>query len=160
MFFRTYINDLPNDHTLYYKCDQSSDLWQQVQLVPELELDLWDTGDWVRKWLVDFNAGKTPFFSYDLSNNCAIDVKMNESNLDKKSSFKMLGLSLSSKLDWGSKKLGTLICSMKFLLFISINPLYGLAWNIFVMSRLVLLAAIWIWRISHKNGYVRLSVLQ
>ena len=50
---------------------------------------------------------------------------MDGSVLDEKSSFKMVGLILSSKLDWGSyivsiaktasKKIGALICSMKFL---------------------------------------------
>ena len=82
--------------------------------------------DWGRKWLVDFNAGKTQRFSFDWSNKTgAIDVKMDRSVLEEKSSFKMLGLSFSSKLDWGSyiisiakkasKKIGALICSMKFL---------------------------------------------
>ena len=55
----------------------------------------------------------------------AIDVKMEGSLLEERSSFKMLGLTFSSKLDWGSyiisiaktvsKKNGGLICSMKFL---------------------------------------------
>ena len=50
---------------------------------------------------------------------------MNESVLEEKSSFIMLGLTFSSKLDWGSysisiaktasKKIGALILSMKFL---------------------------------------------
>ena len=50
---------------------------------------------------------------------------MDGSVLEEKSSFKMLGLTFSSKLDWGSyivsivkttsKKIGALICSMKFL---------------------------------------------
>ena len=50
---------------------------------------------------------------------------MDESVLEEKSSFKMLGLTFSSKLDWGSyiisiaktesKKIGALIRSMKFL---------------------------------------------
>ena len=82
--------------------------------------------DWGRKWLVDFNAGKTQLVSFDQSNNTgAIDVKMDESALEEKSSFKMLGLTVSSKLDWGSyiisiaktasKKIGALIRSMKFL---------------------------------------------
>ena len=82
--------------------------------------------DWGRKWLVDFNAGKTQLVSFDRSNNTgAIDVKMDGSVLEEKSSFKMLGLTFSSKLDWGSyiisiakttsKKIGALICSMKFL---------------------------------------------
>ena len=75
--FLLYINDLPDD------------------------ADLRDTVNWGRKWLVDFNAGKTQQVSFDWSNNTgAIDVKMDGSVLEEKSSFKMLGLSFSSKLDW------------------------------------------------------------
>ena len=56
-----------------------------------------------RKWFVDFNAGKTELVSFDWSNNTgAIDVKMDGFVLGKKSSFKMLGLTFFSKLDWGS----------------------------------------------------------
>ena len=41
--------------------------------------------------------------SFDWSNkNGSIDVKMNGSVLEQKSSFKMLGLIFFSKLDWGS----------------------------------------------------------
>ena len=59
--------------------------------------------DWGKKWLVDFNAGKTQLGSFDRSNNNgSIDVKMDESVLEEKPSFKMLGLAFSSKLDWGS----------------------------------------------------------
>ena len=54
-----------DDTTLYSKCDQASDLWQQLELASELELDLWDTVDWGRKWLVDFSAGKTQLVSFD-----------------------------------------------------------------------------------------------
>ena len=92
------------DDTIFYsKCDQVSDLWQQLELVSELESDIWDTVDWSRNCLVDFNAGKTQLVSFDQSNNIgAIDVKMNESVLEDKPSFKMLGLTFSSKLDWGS----------------------------------------------------------
>ena len=39
--------------------DQASDLWQQLELASQLESDLRDRTDWVKKWLVDFNAGKT-----------------------------------------------------------------------------------------------------
>ena len=81
---------------------------------------------WGKKWLVDFSAGKTRLVSFDRSNNTgSIDVKMDGSFLEEKSSFKMLGLTFSSKLDWGSyiisiaktasKKIGALIRSMKFL---------------------------------------------
>ena len=87
--------------TLYSKCGQASDLWQQLELASELESDLRDTVDWGRKWLVDFNAGKSQLVSFDLSKNFgAIDVRMNGSTFDEKSSFKMLGLSFSSKLNW------------------------------------------------------------
>ena len=53
--FLLYINDFPDDvicniaiyaddTTLYSKCDQASDLWQQLELASELESDLRDTG--------------------------------------------------------------------------------------------------------------------
>ena len=135
--FLLYINDLPDDvicdiaicaddTTLYSRCDRASDLWQQLELASELESDLRGMVDWVKKWLVDFSAGKTQLVSFDRSNNNGtIDVKMGESILEEKSSFKMLGLTFSSKLDWGSyiisigktasKKIGALIRSMKFL---------------------------------------------
>ena len=82
--------------------------------------------EWVKKWLVDFNAEKTQLVSFhESNNNGSIDVKMYKSVLEGKSSFKMLGLTFSSKLDWGSyiisiaktapKKIGALIRSMKFL---------------------------------------------
>ena len=63
------INDLPddvtcniaddtyaNDTTLCCKFDQASDLWQQAELVSELESDLQDTVDWDMKWFICFNA--------------------------------------------------------------------------------------------------------
>ena len=131
------MNDLPDDvvsdidiyaddTTLYSKHDQASDLCQQLELVSECQSDLQDTVHQGRKWLVDFNAGKTHLVSFDQPNNTgAIDVKMNGSVLEENSSFKMLGLSFSSKLDWGSyiisiaktasKKIGAFIRSMKFL---------------------------------------------
>ena len=130
--FRLYINYLPDDATygdditLCSKCDKASGLWQQLELASELESDLWDTVDKGRKWLADFNAGKTKLVSLDwFNNNGSIGVKMNGSVLEEKSSFKMLGLTFTSKLDWGSyiisiaktatKKIKALIHSMKFL---------------------------------------------
>ena len=44
---------------LLSKCDQASDMWQQLESASELESDLRDTVNWGRKWLADFNAGKT-----------------------------------------------------------------------------------------------------
>ena len=88
-----------DDTTLYSKCDQTSDLWQQLEFASEHESDLQDTADWGRKWLV-FNAGKTRLLLFDWSNNAgATDAKMNQSLPEKKSYFKMLGPTFSSKLD-------------------------------------------------------------
>ena len=59
--------------------------------------------DWGRSWLIDFNAGKTQLVLFDWSNNTGpIGVKMDGSVLEKKSCFRMLGLTFSSKFDWGS----------------------------------------------------------
>ena len=66
--FLLFINDIPDDvictisiyvddNTLYSKCDQASDLWQQRELASKLESDLQDTVG--KMCLVDFNAGKT-----------------------------------------------------------------------------------------------------
>ena len=108
--FQLYINDLTDgvicgigiyadDTTLYSGCDQASDLWQQLELVSELESDLRGTVDWAGKWLVNFNAGKPQLVSFDWFNNSrSIDVKIDGSVLEENSSFKMLGLTVSSKL--------------------------------------------------------------
>ena len=55
ILFLQHINDLPHvfwnigiyadDTTLYFQCDQVSDLWQQLKLASELESDLPDTKD-------------------------------------------------------------------------------------------------------------------
>ena len=92
---------------------------QQLELASELESDLRETLDWLGSGL------KNSTGLFDWSNNTGvIDVKMDGSVLEEKSSFKMLGLTFSSKLDWGSyiisiaktasKKIGALIRSMKF----------------------------------------------
>ena len=134
--FLLYINGLLDDvicniaiyadhSTLYSKCYQASDLWQQLESASELESDVRDTVDWGRKWLVYFSAGKTQLVSFDGYNNTgAIDVKM-DGSVWRENHLKMLGSTFSSKLDWGSytmsiaktasKKIGALICSMKFL---------------------------------------------
>ena len=77
---------------------------------------------------------------------------MDGSVFEEKTSFKMLGLTSASKLDWGSyiisiAKTGALIHSMKFFspevalyLYKSTN---AHVWNTVVMSRLVPLVATW-----------------
>ena len=111
--FLLYINDphddvvsniaiYADDTTLYSKCDQTSHLWQQLDLSSELESDLRETGGWGRRWLVDFNIGRTkPVLADQFNNNGAINMKFSGSVLEEKSSCKMLGLTFSSKLDWG-----------------------------------------------------------
>ena len=72
-------------------------------MASELESDLQGTVDWGMKWLVDFNAGKTRLVLFERSNNTgAIDGKMDDSVLDEISSFKMLGLIFSNKMDSGA----------------------------------------------------------
>ena len=76
--FLLYISDLPDhvicdiaiyadDTTLYSKCDQASDLWQQLELASELESDLRDTVDWGRKWLGLTFSSKLDWGSYIIS---------------------------------------------------------------------------------------------
>ena len=66
-----YINDPPDnaicniaiytdDTTFYSKCDQASDLWQQLELASELESDLQDIG--VRSGLLISMLGKLSWF--------------------------------------------------------------------------------------------------
>ena len=65
------INDIPddvicniaiyaNDTTLYCKCDQASDLWQQIELASELESDQLWTG--VRSGLLLSMLGQLSWF--------------------------------------------------------------------------------------------------
>ena len=94
-FFVQYINNLPDDvicnisiythdTTLLSKCEQTSDLWQHLELVSELKSDLQDTVNWGEKWPVGFNARKTQLVFFDWSNNLgAIDVKIDGSVLKK-----------------------------------------------------------------------------
>ena len=107
-------------------------VWSGIWSVATTRIGFWtwiwfkDTVDWGRKLLVDFSAGKTQLVLFDWSDNTgSIDVKMDGSVVEEESSFKILRLSFSSELDWGSyiiaitktasKKFGVLIYSMKFL---------------------------------------------
>ena len=56
--------------------------------------------DWGRKLLVEFNAGKPQLVLLDWSNNTGVVVvKLDWSFPEEKSSFKMMELTSSSKLD-------------------------------------------------------------
>ena len=100
----------------------------------------------------------------------ALDVKMDRSVLEEKSSFKMLGLNFYSKLDWGSyiisiaktpsKKIGALIRYMKFLsseiaLFLyksTTRPCMGYCCHVWAGAP----SFSWTCFISYKNGYAGL----
>ena len=113
------------------KCAQVSDLQQQLEVVWDPKPDLWDSVAWGRKWIVHFSAGKTQLVSFDQSNNSgAIDLKINGSAFEESSSFKMLWLSFSYKLDWDS-----CIVSIDRTLF------------------MVVLSANWIFWINYRNRY-------
>ena len=95
LHFLLYVNDFPDDiicdiaiyaddTNLYSKCDQASDLQQQLELASELKSDLQVTVDLGKKWLVDFNAVKTQLVLFDGSNKTgSIDVKWMELLLRK-----------------------------------------------------------------------------
>ena len=88
----------------------------------ELESELRDSVDWSRKWLVKFNAGKTQLISFDQSNKTgATDVTMDGSVLYILRCWGWLflpnwiGPLTISLAKTASKKIGALICSIKFL---------------------------------------------
>ena len=95
-------------------------------MASELESDLRNIVDWGKKWLVDFNDGKTQLVSFHRSNNTgATDKKMDGSVREKKKIFKMLRVDILFQIGSGlliifiaktaSMKIGALIRSIKFL---------------------------------------------
>ena len=162
--FLLYINDLPDgaicnvaiyadDTTLYSKFDQASDLWRQLELASKLESDLRGTVDWGRKWVVDFNAGKTQLVSFVTL--VLLKWEWMGLSLRKKHFLRYCGwlsllnwigaLTLSLLLKLPPRKLEPWFVLWSFfvlkLFCISINLPYGHAWNNVVMSGLVLLVA-------------------
>ena len=94
-------------------------------------------------------------FVWLVYNNGAIDMKMYGSGLQEKFSFKMLGLTFSSKLNWcsyiisvaktASKKIEALIHSMKFLFLFSLKKGQKLA----KMTKKILCHALYL--MNHKS---------
>ena len=112
---------------------------------------IYETLGWGKEWLVDFDAGKTQLVLFDWSNNTGcLDVKMDESVLKEKPSFKMLVLTFSSKLDWDSyiisvadtafNKIGALIHYFSWGCSVSLSTIYSCT---IVAFRLVPLVATW-----------------
>ena len=86
-----------------------------------------DTIDWGKKGIVDFNAGEAKLGSFEQFRTLVLLMQKRMDLLLKQNHFfekMMLGLSFSSKLNWGShtvsiaktafKKMGPLIHSMNF----------------------------------------------
>ena len=109
-----YINDLPDDifqnfaiygddATLYSKCDQASDMWQQLELASELESDLQDCVDCGRKCLlVSMLERLSLFCSTGLTTLVLLMRKWMGLFFRKKTSFEISKLSFSSGMNWGS----------------------------------------------------------
>ena len=155
-------------------------MWSSICSVPTSRIGLWS---WIwskghfglgRKWLVTFNVRKTELVSFEPSTNTfAIDMKINGAVCEETSSWKILGLTFSSRWHWGSyiisiakttsKIIGPLIRSMKLLtpevVLCSLNLPYLHAENTVVISGLVPLVATWSCWISYKNAYAGLLVL-
>ena len=79
-----------DDTTLYSKCDQASDMWQQLELVSELESDLRDTVDWGKKGFLISVLGKLNWFC--LTSGITMVLLM----------WKCMGLFLLRCLGWSS----------------------------------------------------------
>ena len=125
-------------------------LAQHLELASKPEPDLWDTVDRSRKWLVDFNPEKTEIVSFDQSNNSGnFDVKMGGSVLEKNhlsrcwNSFSLqnwiAALILPLLIKLPLRKLEP--WSVLWWFISDLDLQLDLAWNTFVMSGLVLLAA-------------------
>ena len=105
--FLLYINNLPDDvicdiviyadDTTLYSVIKHLICCNNLNWLLNLNL-IYETLDWGKRWLVDFIIAKTELVLFDQKND-SIDVKMDGSVLEEKSSFKMLGLTFSSKLN-------------------------------------------------------------
>ena len=149
---------------ILFSTQVSSGIWSVA--TTRIDFSTWTWSFWGRKWLFDFSVGRIQMVLLDPSNNTgAIDVKMDGSGLEEKSSFKMLGLPFSSKLEWGSyiisiaktasKKIRALIRFMKFLsLEVVLQPCMEYCCHLWGGTTSCYLELI----DSYKNGYVGLLV--
>ena len=108
-FFMPYISGLHDDvesnisisadNSIFYsKLYCHFDWWKDLELTSKLESHLRGTAHWGRKLLGTFSVWKLELFHSD--NSGAIVVKMNGFVLNEESSFKKLGFSISSNVDW------------------------------------------------------------
>ena len=170
------MNDLPDDviwdisiyaddATLYSKCHQESDQWQQLELTSELVSDLQDTVEWGRKCL-DFCLTSITTLVLLMWKWMGLFLRKYHllrcwgwlSLVNRTGAFKwspLLKLPPRKLQPWFV--LWSLI--LLRLLYISINLPYAHVKNTVVMSGLVPLVATWSCWVSYKNGYARLLVL-
>ena len=81
-------------------------------MASELDSDLLDTVDWDKKWLVDFNAGKTQLVLFDWSNNNgSVDVKMDGSVFLRKNNL-LICWGRPSLLNWTRALTSTLLLKL------------------------------------------------
>ena len=153
-----YIAIYTNDTTFYFHWDEAWDLWEQVELASELNLTYRTLQTGAGNALLFSMLEKKKVVLCDQTNSSvAIDVKIDGSFLEEKSCIKMLGISLSSKMDWSltlpllpklpPRKLDSWFVLWKFfllrLLLVSIN-----------MPGLVLLPVSSTCQRNNKNRYV------
>ena len=181
-FFLLYINDFPDDTicniaiyaddtTLYSKCDQASDQWQQLVLASELVSDLCKGAG--SGLLISILETLNLFCFTGLATMVLLMWKWMNLFLTKSNLLRCWGclallnligaFTLSLLLKLLPRKLESWFVVWSFsllsLLCISVYLLYCLARNTVAKSRLVLLTATWKCQVSYKSGYVELLVL-
>ena len=112
LLFLIYINDLPDDieseiglfdddTTLYSRHVGKTDAIISEVMAESLENDLQAVVDWCHKWLVTFNAAKTKLLSFNnYKKPLQPPIVMANNTLPESSSFKLLGLTFTSNMNW------------------------------------------------------------
>lgn len=91
-------------------------LCQQLEFDSNREFDVWDTVDWSRKFLVDFNVGKTVLVSFvrdDIITGMLLMWKLMRLFLKKNYLLRCWGYLFSFELDWSSLSLLLKLSSRK-----------------------------------------------
>lgn len=105
LLFLVYINDIASnisssirlfadDCVVYRKITCTDD-------VAELQQDLTRLGEWCSKWQMEINVEKTKHLMFtNITSACYSSYKINDSIIEKVTSFKYLGVILTSDLSW------------------------------------------------------------
>lgn len=143
--FLIFINDLPDDlisklaiyadDSTIYSCIPKSDMFSQVEMAGEIELDLMSIVEWGEKWMVTFNSTKTKLLSVNHAKNPFLpSISMNGTDLEESDCFRLLGITFSRDFSWrpyieaiaksASMKVGSLLRARNYLTPESILYLY------------------------------------